>query len=99
MLKVLITDGDHPAIATHDDRMIDMARRWAIDHGVTPERFEFQMLYGVRRDLQMMLVEAGYRVRVYMPFGRQWFPYFMRRLGERPANVAFVARSLFTEYS
>lgn len=98
MLKVLITDGDHPAIATHDDRMIDMARRWAIDHGVTPERFEFQMLYGVRRDLQMMLVEAGYRVRVYMPFGRQWFPYFMRRLGERPANVAFVARSLFTEY-
>ena len=61
---------------------------------MTRDRFEFQLLYGVRRDLQMMLVQAGYRVRVYVPFGRHWFPYFMRRLGERPANVAFVVRSI-----
>ena len=77
--------------------MLDLTRRWAADHGVTPERFEFQMLYGVRRDLQRMLVEAGYRVRLYIPFGRQWFPYFMRRLGERPANVAFILRTLLRE--
>ena len=94
MLKVLITDGHYPAIATHDPAMIDLARRWAADHHVTPDRFEFQLLYGVSRDLQLMLVEAGYQVRVYIPFGRQWFPYFMRRLGERPANVAFVVRSI-----
>jgi proline dehydrogenase len=99
MLRVLLTDGDYPAIATHDERMIELARRWALEHGVTPDRFEFQMLYGVRRDLQTRLVDAGYRVRVYIPFGRQWFPYFMRRLGERPANVAFVARSVFSEHS
>jgi proline dehydrogenase len=99
MLKVLLTDGDYPAIATHDERMIELARRWALEHGVAPDRFEFQMLYGVRRDLQTTLVDAGYRVRVYIPFGRQWFPYFMRRLGERPANVAFVARSVFSEHS
>jgi proline dehydrogenase len=99
MLKVLLTEGDYPAIATHDERMLELARRWALEHGVTPDRFEFQMLYGVRRDLQTRLVDAGYRVRVYIPFGRQWFPYFMRRLGERPANVAFIARSVFSEHS
>ena len=65
--------------------MIELARQWARDHGVPPDRFEFQMLYGVRRDLQTTLVKEGYRVRVYVPFGREWFPYFMRRLGERPA--------------
>ena len=65
--------------------------------GLVPERFEFQMLYGVRRDLQARLVDQGHRVRVYVPFGREWFPYFMRRLGERPANVLFVLRSLFHE--
>ena len=97
MMKVLITNGHYPAIATHDDAMIELTRRWAADRGVTPDRFEFQMLYGVRRDLQAMLVKAGYRVRVYIPFGRQWFPYFMRRLGERPANVGFVVRSLIGE--
>jgi len=97
MLQVLITDGNHPAIATHDPAMIDLARRWAADHGVPSDRFEFQMLYGIRRDLQAMLVAAGYRVRVYVPFGRDWFPYFMRRLGEHPANVGFVLRGIFGE--
>jgi proline dehydrogenase len=97
MMKVLITDGHYPAIATHDPDMIDLARRWASEHGVTPDRFEFQMLYGIRRDLQVMLVESGYRVRVYVPFGRDWFPYFMRRLGEHPANLAFVLRSILSE--
>jgi proline dehydrogenase len=97
MMKVLITDGHYPAIATHDPAMIDLARRWASEQGVASDRFEFQMLYGIRRDLQMMLVDAGYRVRTYIPFGRDWFPYFMRRLGEHPANVAFVLRGIFSE--
>jgi proline dehydrogenase len=97
MLKTMITGGHDPAIATHDPAMIELARTIAREHGVAPERFEFQMLYGVRRDLQAMLVKAGYRVRVYIPFGREWFPYFMRRLGERPANVAFVIRGILGE--
>ena len=97
MLKTLITDGHYPAIATHDPAMIDLARQWARDQGIAPDRFEFQMLYGIRRDLQTMLVKAGYGVRLYVPFGREWFPYFMRRLGERPANVMFVVRSIFRE--
>jgi len=93
-MKVLLTDAQYPAIATHDPAMIALARRWAADHGVGADRFEFQMLYGVRRDLQTALVREGYRVRVYIPFGGEWFPYFMRRLGERPANVAFVLRAI-----
>jgi proline dehydrogenase len=97
MLKVLIADGHYPAIATHDPSLIALARRWAAERKVGADRFEFQMLYGVRRDLQTQLVADGYRVRVYVPFGREWFPYFMRRLGERPANVAFVLRSIFGE--
>jgi proline dehydrogenase len=97
MLKTLIIEGHDPAIATHDPSMIELARKIARDHGVTPDRFEFQMLYGVRRDQQTMLLKAGYRVRVYIPFGREWFPYFMRRLGERPANVTFVIRSVLGE--
>ena len=97
MLKTLITEGHDPAIATHDPAMIELARKIAGEHGVASDRFEFQMLYGVRRDLQATLLKAGYRVRVYIPFGREWFPYFMRRLGERPANVAFVIRSVLGE--
>ena len=97
MLKTLITEGHDPAIATHDPKMIELARQVARDHHVAPERFEFQMLHGVRRDLQAMLVKAGYRVRVYIPFGREWFPYFMRRLGERPANVMFAIRGILGE--
>ena len=97
MMKTLLTDGHYPAIATHDPAMIELARPLAREHGVAPDRFEFQMLYGIRRDLQAMLVKAGYRVRVYIPFGREWFPYFMRRLGERPANVTFVIRGILGE--
>jgi proline dehydrogenase len=97
MVEAMITAGHDPAIATHDPAMIEFARTVAREHDVAPDRFEFQMLYGVRRDLQAMLVKAGYRVRVYIPFGREWFPYFMRRLGERPANVMFVIRSILGE--
>jgi proline dehydrogenase len=97
MVKALLIGGHDAAIATHDPAMIELARTIAREHQVAPDRFEFQMLYGVRRDLQAMLVKAGYRVRVYIPFGREWFPYFMRRLGERPANVAFVIRGVLGE--
>ena len=97
MLKTLLTEGHYPAIATHDPKMIALTRQIAREHNVAADRFEFQMLYGVRRDLQAMLVREGYRVRVYIPFGREWFPYFMRRLGERPANVMFVVRGILGE--
>ena len=97
MLKVLLTDGHDPAVATHDLAMIDLARQWSVERQISSDRFEFQMLYGIRRDLQTRLVADGYRMRVYVPFGREWFPYFMRRLGERPANVMFVIKSLMGE--
>jgi proline dehydrogenase len=97
LINVLLTQSTYPAIATHDPTMIDVTTRFAAEHGIGADRFEFQMLYGIRRDLQASLVEAGYRVRVYIPFGRQWFPYFMRRLGERPANVGFVIRGVLTD--
>jgi len=97
MLKTLVTDGHYPAIATHDPAMIDLARTWAAGHGVGPERFEFQMLYGISRGLQARLLDARCCMRVYVPFGREWFPYFMRRLGERPANVMFVLRGITRE--
>jgi proline dehydrogenase len=97
LLTFLIVHGNYPAIATHDAAMIDLARRVATRQGIGSDRFEFQMLYGIRRDLQTELAAAGYRVRVYIPFGGQWFPYFMRRLGERPANVTFVLRGMLRE--
>src|SRR2546423_3405488 len=97
MVRTLLTEGVYPAIATHDPKMIELTRTYANEHGVAPDRFEFQMLYGVRRDLQARLVRDGYRLRVYIPFGREWFPYFMRRLGERPANVGFVLRAILGE--
>jgi proline dehydrogenase len=97
LMKILLAGGVYPAIATHDPTMHDLAARWAAERGLGPDRFEFQLLYGVRRDLQASLVSRGYRVRVYIPFGREWFPYFMRRLGERPANVTSVVRSLIDE--
>ncbi len=97
LMERLLVDGNYPALATHDDRLVDRAIRLARDHQIGPDRFEFQMLYGVRRDLQARLVMAGYTVRVYVPFGDQWYPYFMRRLAERPANVAFVLRSILGE--
>jgi proline dehydrogenase len=97
LMKRLLTDGVYPAIATHDEAMIQEAQRYVAERHLAKERFEFQMLYGIRRDLQTALVGQGYHVRVYIPFGRQWFPYFMRRLGERPANVGFVLRGIADE--
>ena len=81
-------------LATHDPVMIEAAKTYAAQHGIEPSRFEFQMLFGVRRDLQRQLIHDGYNVRVYIPFGREWYPYFMRRLAERPANVIFLAKNL-----
>jgi proline dehydrogenase len=97
LMERLLLSGQHPAIATHDPRLIAHARRFAAARGIGPDRFEFQMLYGIRRDLQAGLRRAGYGVRVYVPYGREWYPYFMRRLAERPANVLFLARSLARE--
>jgi proline dehydrogenase len=97
LMKRLLVEATYPAIATHDEAMLREAQRYATEQHIAKERFEFQMLYGIRRDLQASLVAQGYRVRVYIPFGRQWFPYFMRRLGERPANVGFVLRSMADE--
>lgn len=97
LMQQLLRDGTSPAIATHDPAMIAATREYARAHGIGPDRFEFQMLYGIRRDLQTALHDEGYRVRVYVPFGTHWFPYFMRRLGERPANVGFVVRSVLGE--
>jgi proline dehydrogenase len=97
MLQTLLTGGHQPAIATHDPAMIALARQVAAEHRVAADQFEFQMLYGIRRDLQATLVKEGYRLRLYIPFGREWFPYFMRRLGERPANVMFVLRGIAGE--
>jgi proline dehydrogenase len=97
MVDTLLTTGNYPAIATHDPAMIEHTKRAARERAIAADRFEFQMLYGVRRDFQASLVRDGYRLRVYVPFGREWFPYFMRRLGERPANVAFVIRAMLAE--
>lgn len=98
LMRVLLVEGTRPAVATHDPRMIDAARRLAHERGITPRDFEFQMLYGVRRDLQEALRDEGYNVRIYVPFGPEWYPYFMRRLAERPENVRFLVRSLMDEY-
>ncbi len=97
LARVLLDEGTYPAIATHDPVVIEEIRAYAATRGLAKDRFEFQMLYGIRRDLQASLVAAGYRVRIYVPFGREWFPYFMRRLGERPANVGFVLTALVRE--
>jgi len=96
-MKTLLERGSYPAIATHDEAMIDATRRFAWEAGVPKESFEFQLLYGVRRDLQVRLREEGYNVRVYVPFGSSWYPYLMRRLAERPANVLFMAGSILKE--
>ena len=97
MLGRLLAGGRFPAIATHDPVMIGEARRIARQRDVPASAFEFQMLFGVRRDLQASLARDGYGMRVYIPYGREWFPYFMRRLGERPANVGFVLKSLLRD--
>ncbi len=96
-MHALMQYGNYPGIATHDEAMIREAKRFAKENHIAPDRFEFQMLYGVRRDLQDQLVREGYRMRVYVPFGTQWYPYLMRRLAERPANLAFLTGSVFKE--
>jgi proline dehydrogenase len=96
-MRELTLRGNYPGVATHDPAMINETKRWAREKGITPDRFEFQMLYGVRRDLQEALVREGWRVRCYVPFGTQWYPYLMRRLAERPANVAFITGNVIRE--
>jgi len=93
--QMLLASPIYHGLATHDEAMVAAAKAFANEHGIAPARFEFQMLYGVRRDLQRTLVREGYNVRVYVPFGREWYPYFMRRLAERPANVLFLAKNFF----
>lgn len=93
----LMERGRYPAIATHDEAIIAEATRFARAKGIAADRFEFQMLYGVRRDLQEKLVKDGWRMRVYVPFGTQWYPYLMRRLAERPANLAFITGNMVKE--
>ena len=94
LMKQLLDGGVPTAIATHDDRMIEATSRYVEARGISTDAFEFQMLYGARRDYQTLLVERGYRVRIYVPYGTQWYPYFMRRMAERPANLVFVARAI-----
>ena len=97
VMRRLLDDGNYPGIATHDDQIVDHAIAYARERGIGSERFEFQMLYGVRRDLQERLLGEGWTVRIYVPLGSEWYPYFMRRLAERPANVTFLIRSLWRE--
>jgi proline dehydrogenase len=94
LMKLLLDEGTYPAIASHDERIIDEALRHIREQKLDRERFEFQMLYGIRRDLQRKLVSQGFRLRLYVPYGDAWYPYFMRRLAERPANVIFLAKNL-----
>ena len=97
LMERLLLKGNYPGIATHDERIIQQAREFSRRQQIGPERYEFQMLYGVRRDLQGQLKQAGYNMRVYIPFGTQWYPYLMRRLAERPANIAFILGNLVRE--
>jgi proline dehydrogenase len=95
VMQVLLSSGVYHGIATHDPKMIDATIEFAQREAIGKEAFEFQMLYGIRRDLQEKLVNDGYRMRVYVPYGKHWYPYFMRRLAERPANIWFVLKNLF----
>jgi proline dehydrogenase len=94
LARLLLTEGNYPGLATHDERLIEYIKKYAAAHGIEPATFEFQMLYGVRRELQEELVRQGYNMRVYVPYGHEWYPYFMRRLAERPANVVFIMSNL-----
>jgi proline dehydrogenase len=96
-MQALLELGNYPGLATHDPKLITAAKHFAKQRDIGPQRFEFQMLYGVRRDLQEALVREGYRMRVYVPFGTQWYPYLMRRLAERPANLAFMTGNIVRE--
>jgi proline dehydrogenase len=95
LMRVLLERGAYPGLATHDPRIIEEAHRFARERGIPAQRYEFQMLYGIRRDLARRFVAEGYRIRLYVPFGEAWYPYFMRRLAERPANVLFLVRNMF----
>jgi len=95
LMKILLASETYNAIATHDEAIISAAKEFALSKKIPKEHFEFQMLYGIRRDLQLRLAKEGYNIRLYIPYGRHWYAYFMRRLAERPANVAFIARNLF----
>ena len=95
LMQLLLDKGTYPAIATHDEKMIEATKGYAASRNISRDAFEFQMLYGIRRDLKRQLAQEGYRVRVYVPFGEAWYPYYMRRLAERPANVLFILRNLF----
>ena len=97
LMERLLREGNYPGIATHDEKIIQHARQFTQREQIGSERFEFQMLYGVRRDLQARLKQAGFNMRVYIPFGTQWYPYLMRRLAERPANIAFILGNLVKE--
>jgi len=94
LMKILMKSGVYHGLATHDEGIIKAARAFAIRENIPRNAFEFQMLHGIRRDLQQGLVKDGWRVRVYIPFGTEWYPYFMRRLAERPANVLFIAKNI-----
>ncbi|HEY6403579.1 MAG TPA: proline dehydrogenase family protein, partial [Blastocatellia bacterium] len=94
LMKKLLKSGVYHGIATHDEKMIAATKEFAAGEGVSKDSFEFQMLYGIRRDLQLGLARDGYRVRIYVPYGEHWYPYFMRRLAERPANIWFVLKNL-----
>ena len=95
LMKLLLDGGVYPAIATHDEKIIAATKAYAESRHISRDAFEFQMLYGIRRDLQHQLAKEGFRVRVYVPYGEAWYPYYMRRLAERPANVLFILRNLF----
>lgn len=95
LMKILLKSGIYHGLATHDERIINQAKAFAIQEEIARDAFEFQMLYGIRRDIQRQLVRDGWRMRVYIPFGTEWYPYFMRRLAERPANAFFIVKNLF----
>jgi len=97
LMKILMKSGVYHGLATHDEKIINQAKVFAAQENIPPDAFEFQMLYGIRRDLQRRLVREGWRMRVYIPFGTEWYPYFMRRLAERPANALFIARNLLRQ--
>lgn len=94
LVRLLLRDGNYPGIATHDERLIEYTKRFAARSGIDARKYEFQMLYGIRRELQAELVRQGYNMRVYVPYGDEWYPYFMRRMAERPANVVFLVGNL-----
>lgn len=94
LMKLLLDRGTYPAIASHDENIVGEALRYVMEQKIPADRFEFQMLYGIRRDLQRKIVQNGFRLRLYVPYGDAWYPYFMRRLAERPANVLFLAKNL-----